>query len=93
VLGPPAEYVAAYRASAGLEHGHPQRTGRLRGLASTVRAQRWWSRVSALAVLLQPAWWTLRGAALAALLGGVLGLWSSAPSRPTSTRTRAMVNR
>ena len=77
VVGPPADYVAAYRASAGLGQGRPQRPGSLQALATTVRAQRWWRHLRALAVLLQPAWWTLRGALLAGPL--VFGLGVSFP--------------
>jgi hypothetical protein len=82
VLGPPAEYVAAYRASAGLAQGQPQRPGRLRTLfrtvSDTMRAQPWWPHVQALAHLLRPAWWTLRGAVLAVLVGNALGIFSPA---------------
>jgi hypothetical protein len=79
VLGSPAYYVAAYRASAGLERQQPQRSGRLRTLPenmrNTVRTHPWWPHVLALARLLRPAWWTLRGAVLAVLLGGALGIF------------------
>jgi hypothetical protein len=79
VLGPPADYVAAYRASAGLERREPQPSGRLRTLTetmrNTVRTQPWWPHVLPLARLLRPAWWTLRGAVLAVLLGGALGIF------------------
>jgi hypothetical protein len=72
VLGPAADYVAAYRASAGLE-SHPSRSrGRLRtqiaAMAATVRAQPWSPPLEALARLLRPSWWTLRGAVLAVAL-------------------------
>jgi hypothetical protein len=72
VLGPPAEYVAAYRASAGLESVPSGPRGRLRARVestkATLRAQPWWPRVHELAVLLRPAWWTLRGVVLAVAL-------------------------
>jgi hypothetical protein len=76
VLGPPADYVAAYRASAGLETHPSQSRGGLRTqvatMSDTVRAQPWWPHVRALAELLRPAWWTLRGGVLAVLLGWIL---------------------
>lgn len=75
VLGPPADYVDAYRASAGLEP-RPRPRGwlaaRVAGIDAAVRAQPWWPQANALAQLLRPAWWTLRGGTLAVLLGWVL---------------------
>lgn len=79
VLGPPASYVAAYRASAGLGPHVPATPSRRRALRARLsrwlRSQPWWPQVVALGQLLRPSWWTLRGAALAAVAGVVLGLF------------------
>jgi hypothetical protein len=71
VLGPPADYVAAYRASAGLEAQPSRSRGRLRSqiadIADTLRAQPWWPHARDLGRLLRPSWWTVRGGVLAVL--------------------------
>ena len=82
VVGPPADYVAAYRASAGLEpRGRLQSGGAVRtrvaAVRDTVRAQPWWPQVLQLGRLLRPSWWTVRGGVLAAL---PVWLWSGSLS-------------
>lgn len=78
VLGPPPAYIAAYRASAGLGlyvPAGPSRRRRLHMRASTwLQTRPWWPRAVAVGRLLRPSWWTVRGAALAALAVVLVGL-------------------
>lgn len=78
VLGTPGDYIGAYRSSAGLGPHEPAAAPRRRRLrtraAAWIRMQPWWPRAVRLGELLRPSWWTLRGAALAALVGVMLGL-------------------
>lgn len=78
VVGPPSDYVAAFRDSAGLTgHGSPPTRGHAvadaaRAAAGHLRGSAWWSRATQLGTLLHPAWWTARGAVIAVLVASQL---------------------
>lgn len=78
VVGPPSDYVAAFRDSAGLTgHGAESTRGHAlgnaaRGASERIRESAWWSRATQLGTLLRPAWWTARGAVIAVIVASQL---------------------